>query len=239
MLARAAGVDFDALHEVVGSGSSAMLDLKAGPMRDGDFEPLFKLEHMLKDVRHCLAEARALGLELTVAGAAESLYAAAEAEGLGGRDFAAVIRAVGQHHPHGGVAQLRAAAALDRAGTGELGSRRLDRVRQNGRGACETRGAGDRRRCRKPRTAAGRGRRASRLLWVGGGRKHRRLRLAALGPLQPGPPTTGRGTSHLGGKSHIWVLSLAPTGPRCGPAPRKVREESCTFRLAAVAGDHS
>jgi len=95
-LARAAGVDLDALAEVVGSGSgsSAMLELKAGPMREGDFEPLFKLEHMLKDVRHCLAEARDLGLDLTVADAAESLYAAADAEGLGGQDFAAVIRSV-------------------------------------------------------------------------------------------------------------------------------------------------
>ncbi len=95
-LARAAGVDLDALGEVVGSGSgsSAMLELKAGPMREGDFEPLFKLEHMLKDVRHCLAEARALGLDLTVARAAENLYAAADAEGLGGQDFAAVIRSV-------------------------------------------------------------------------------------------------------------------------------------------------
>ncbi|MDQ3648252.1 MAG: NAD(P)-dependent oxidoreductase [Actinomycetota bacterium] len=95
-LAKAAGVDANALEEVLGSGSgsSAMLELKAGPMRDGDFEPLFKLEHMLKDIRHCLAEARDLGLDLPVAGAAESLYAAAHAKGLGGQDFAAVIRAV-------------------------------------------------------------------------------------------------------------------------------------------------
>ena len=60
-------------------------------MREGDYDPLFKLEHMLKDVRHCLSEARELGLDLTVAGAAEKLYAAADAEGHGGQDFAAVI----------------------------------------------------------------------------------------------------------------------------------------------------
>jgi 2-hydroxy-3-oxopropionate reductase len=96
-LARSAGLDLDALEEVVrsGSGDSAMLELKAAPMREGDFDPLFKLEHMLKDVRHCLAEARELGLDLDVAGAAETRYALAEAEGLGGQDFAAVIRAVG------------------------------------------------------------------------------------------------------------------------------------------------
>ena len=57
------GVDADAFLEVAGSGSSAstMLELKARPMLDGDFEPLFKLEHMLKDVRHCLAEAQRAG----------------------------------------------------------------------------------------------------------------------------------------------------------------------------------
>ena len=32
-----------------------MLGLKGRPMFERDFTPLFKLEHMLKDVRHCLA----------------------------------------------------------------------------------------------------------------------------------------------------------------------------------------
>jgi 3-hydroxyisobutyrate dehydrogenase-like beta-hydroxyacid dehydrogenase len=95
-LAESAGVDLEAMKEVVGSGSgdSAMLELKAGPMREGDFEPLFKLEHMLKDVRHFLSEARELGLDLELAGSAETRYALADAEGLGGKDFAAVIRAI-------------------------------------------------------------------------------------------------------------------------------------------------
>jgi 3-hydroxyisobutyrate dehydrogenase len=92
-MARAAELDTDALLEVVkaGSGASAMADLKAKPMLDHDFEPLFKLEHMLKDVRHCLSEARALGVELRIAEIAEKLYAAAAEEGLGEQDFAAVI----------------------------------------------------------------------------------------------------------------------------------------------------
>src|SRR5437764_1725523 len=48
--ARKAGVDTDKLREVMaaGSGGSAMLDLKAGPMLAHDFTPLFKLAHMLK-----------------------------------------------------------------------------------------------------------------------------------------------------------------------------------------------
>ena len=60
-----------------------MLDLKARPMLERDFEPLFKLEHMLKDVRHCLAEARALGVELRLAEVAERLYAEAAEDGPG------------------------------------------------------------------------------------------------------------------------------------------------------------
>ena len=97
VLARESGLDLDALRRVMGSGSgaSAMLELKAGPMLDRDFEPLFKLEHMLKDVRHCLAEARALGVGLPLAEAAERLYAEAAAEGHGPLDFAAVAKVVG------------------------------------------------------------------------------------------------------------------------------------------------
>jgi 3-hydroxyisobutyrate dehydrogenase-like beta-hydroxyacid dehydrogenase len=63
-------------------------------MLERDFEPLFKLEHMLKDVRHCLREAEALGVRLPLAEVAERLYASAEDSGLGERDFAAVIETV-------------------------------------------------------------------------------------------------------------------------------------------------
>ncbi len=88
----AAGVNADRFLEVAGAGSSAstMLDLKARPMLDQAFDPLFKLDHMLKDVRHCLAEARALGVELRLAEVAERMYEEAAASGLGERDFAAV-----------------------------------------------------------------------------------------------------------------------------------------------------
>ncbi len=95
-VARAAGLDMAAFLEVAraGSGSSAMLELKSRPMLERDFEPLFKLEHMLKDVRHCLAEAGALGLDLPVGALAERLYAAGAEAGHGGEDFAAVVTAV-------------------------------------------------------------------------------------------------------------------------------------------------
>jgi 3-hydroxyisobutyrate dehydrogenase-like beta-hydroxyacid dehydrogenase len=93
VMARRAGLDTDALLEVVrsGSGASTMLDLKAPPMLEGDFEPLFKLQHMLKDVRHFLTEARGMGVEAPLADQAAALYAQAEDRGLGNADFAAVF----------------------------------------------------------------------------------------------------------------------------------------------------
>ena len=98
LLAQAANADVDKLRQVVGSGSgaSAMLELKSGPMIERDFAPLFKLEHMLKDVRHCIREADALGVGLPVAKAVESLYSRADEDGLGGQDFAAVIEVIGR-----------------------------------------------------------------------------------------------------------------------------------------------
>ena len=44
-----------------GSGASTMLELKAGPWSSATTSRSCKLAHMLKDVRHCLAEAQALG----------------------------------------------------------------------------------------------------------------------------------------------------------------------------------
>ncbi|HEX2233718.1 MAG TPA: NAD(P)-dependent oxidoreductase [Thermoleophilaceae bacterium] len=95
-VAREAGLDRGAFLEVAGgsAGNSTVLQLKGRPMFEHDFGPLFKLEHMLKDVRHALAEARGLGVELELAPLAERLYARATEEGHGGEDFAAIVTAV-------------------------------------------------------------------------------------------------------------------------------------------------
>jgi 3-hydroxyisobutyrate dehydrogenase-like beta-hydroxyacid dehydrogenase len=93
---RRAGIDPGAFLEVAAgsAGNSTVLGLKGRPMFERNFEPLFKLEHMLKDVRHCLAEAEALGIELRLGRLVEGLYAKAAEEGHGEEDFAAVITAV-------------------------------------------------------------------------------------------------------------------------------------------------
>jgi 3-hydroxyisobutyrate dehydrogenase-like beta-hydroxyacid dehydrogenase len=96
LLAQAANLDIDKLRQVVasGSGASTMLNLKAQPIVERNFDPLFKLEHMLKDVRHCIREADAMGVDLPMAKAVESLYSQAAENGLGGRDFAAVTEVI-------------------------------------------------------------------------------------------------------------------------------------------------
>jgi len=93
---RRADVNLEALLKVMGAGSanSTMLQLKGEPMLTHDFTPLFKLEHMLKDVRLCLEEAREAGAAFPAAALAGELYAAGAGRGLGDQDFAAVLEVV-------------------------------------------------------------------------------------------------------------------------------------------------
>jgi 3-hydroxyisobutyrate dehydrogenase-like beta-hydroxyacid dehydrogenase len=96
LAAERAGLDPGAFLEVAAgsAGNSTVLGLKGRPMFERDFEPLFKLEHMLKDVRHCLNEAKALGVELRLGSLVEPLYTRAADSGHAEEDFAAVIRAL-------------------------------------------------------------------------------------------------------------------------------------------------
>jgi 3-hydroxyisobutyrate dehydrogenase-like beta-hydroxyacid dehydrogenase len=93
LLATASGLELDAVEQVLGSGSggSTMLALKAGAMRRHDFEPLFKLDHMLKDVRLCLDEVRSSGTSWPAAEHAEEVLSRASRDGLGDNDFAALV----------------------------------------------------------------------------------------------------------------------------------------------------
>jgi 3-hydroxyisobutyrate dehydrogenase-like beta-hydroxyacid dehydrogenase len=63
-------------------------------MLEHDFTPLFKLVHMLKDVRHCLTEAERLGARMELGQSAEEAYTEADRKGLGEQDFAAVVEVV-------------------------------------------------------------------------------------------------------------------------------------------------
>jgi 3-hydroxyisobutyrate dehydrogenase-like beta-hydroxyacid dehydrogenase len=96
VLARATGVDLDALVEVTsaGSGASAQLTMKSGPMREHEFATMFKTAHMLKDVRLCLEEAQKAGVPFPSAGHARDVLAATMGRGHADDDYAAMIEAV-------------------------------------------------------------------------------------------------------------------------------------------------
>jgi 3-hydroxyisobutyrate dehydrogenase-like beta-hydroxyacid dehydrogenase len=93
-----AGADLDALVTVIGAGSgaSAMMELKQGPMRSHDYTTLFKLEHMLKDLRLCLEAAAEAGVTMELVAESADILAEADRRGLGEEDFAALLEVVEQ-----------------------------------------------------------------------------------------------------------------------------------------------
>jgi 3-hydroxyisobutyrate dehydrogenase len=95
ILAKATGIDLDALEQVVaaGSGASMQLTLKAGAMREHNYTTLFKAAHMLKDVRLCLEEAQSAGVPFPAAAHARDLLTAAVGRGHADDDYAAIIEA--------------------------------------------------------------------------------------------------------------------------------------------------
>jgi 3-hydroxyisobutyrate dehydrogenase-like beta-hydroxyacid dehydrogenase len=96
VLGRRTGVDLEALLKVMGAGAAAsqMLNLKGRPMLEHDFTPLFKLDHMLKDIVLCLQDAREAGIGFPSAALAGAPAAAGAGPGLGEQDFAAVLEVV-------------------------------------------------------------------------------------------------------------------------------------------------
>jgi 3-hydroxyisobutyrate dehydrogenase len=56
-----------------------------------DYSTLFKLEHMLKDVRLCLEEGQAAGVPFPAAAAAREVLSAAMGMGHADADFAALL----------------------------------------------------------------------------------------------------------------------------------------------------
>ena len=95
VVGKATGVDLPGLVSVLGASSAAsvMVTLKAERMLGHDYTPLFRLEHMLKDVAICMAESEAAGVPFPAAALARELYTAAMGRGLAEEDFCSVLEA--------------------------------------------------------------------------------------------------------------------------------------------------
>ncbi len=94
-LARAAGVDLEAMRKAVASGAAGswMLDHLAPKMIAGDDAPGFFVDYQLKDLRIAADAAAKLGLSLRGAELAERFFAAASERGHG-RDGTQAVRHV-------------------------------------------------------------------------------------------------------------------------------------------------
>ena len=103
VVGQGAGVDLEALVQVIGAGGSAnstMVGLKAEPMLEHDYTTLFRLEHMLKDVAALPGrERRPRASRSRPPPLARELYAAAMGRGLAEQDFAAVLEVVEGSRP--------------------------------------------------------------------------------------------------------------------------------------------
>jgi 3-hydroxyisobutyrate dehydrogenase len=95
--ARRSGLDPARVLESVGGGAAASWSLAnlAPRVLKGDFAPGFFCEHFLKDLRIALAEARAMGLALPCADAAERTYASLCEAGFARSGTQAVVHAYG------------------------------------------------------------------------------------------------------------------------------------------------
>jgi len=96
IVARSAGVNLAALTEVIdgGAADSRMAQLKAQPMIERQYDTLFRLDHMIKDVDLALELAAAEGIPFDYAAQTRELMAEASAEGFGEVDFAALYEAL-------------------------------------------------------------------------------------------------------------------------------------------------
>jgi 3-hydroxyisobutyrate dehydrogenase-like beta-hydroxyacid dehydrogenase len=93
-LARKAGISdetyFEAFH--LNAGRSGLSDLKEPYLRSHDYNPLFSVKHMGKDLRLALESAQELGLDLPQTKNLLKQYTAGAAEGWSDEDFIGLIR---------------------------------------------------------------------------------------------------------------------------------------------------
>ena len=96
IVARGAGVDLAALTEVIdgGAADSRIAQLKLQPMIERQYDTLFRLDHMIKDVDFALKLAEAEGTPFDYAAQTRELMAEASSEGFGEVDFASLYEAL-------------------------------------------------------------------------------------------------------------------------------------------------
>ncbi len=93
-LGRLGGLSGEAILEVLTSGAlaSPLLRLKGEAVLKGNFEPLFSLKHMAKDIHLAVDESAQEGLNAPISHLLDTLFQTAQRQGLGEADYAALIK---------------------------------------------------------------------------------------------------------------------------------------------------
>lgn len=99
ILGRRGGLSGEAMMEVLTNGAlaSPLLKMKGEAVLNQNFEPLFSLKHMAKDIRLAVKESQKKNLQLPVTELVNRLFSMAEEMGLGEEDYAALIKLLDSH----------------------------------------------------------------------------------------------------------------------------------------------
>jgi 2-hydroxy-3-oxopropionate reductase len=98
VLAKKAGVDMTLVYEAIKGGMAGgrTLDMKAPKLVQRNFEPGFKLDLHLKDLKNALQAGRSLGVALPATGLIHELFSACSAQGKGQKDHSVIFTLVEQ-----------------------------------------------------------------------------------------------------------------------------------------------
>jgi 2-hydroxy-3-oxopropionate reductase len=93
VLAKKAGVDLALVYDAIkgGMAGSRALDMKAPMMAKHSFEPGFKIELHVKDLKNALQAGKSLGVALPATGLIHELFSACAAQGHGQRDHSVIF----------------------------------------------------------------------------------------------------------------------------------------------------
>lgn len=97
LLGERAGIDGERMYEALAAGAADSVMLRRNVtefLLPRQFAPAFAMRLLLKDLRLCAAEAERLGLDLRAARLARDRYEEGVAAGLGGEDYAAIVKII-------------------------------------------------------------------------------------------------------------------------------------------------
>ncbi|PYV87726.1 MAG: 2-hydroxy-3-oxopropionate reductase, partial [Acidobacteria bacterium] len=98
VLAQKAGVDIQLVYEAIRGGMAGgrTLDMKIPTLIQRNFEPGFKMDLHIKDLKNALLAGKSLGVALPSTGLIHELFAACSAQGKGQKDHSVIYTLVEQ-----------------------------------------------------------------------------------------------------------------------------------------------